>query len=52
MNAYFVLTMYINTEISTDSSFHNKKSEIPQWNTDTREKKDPTYIKITSKKVF
>ena len=39
-------------EISMNEQYHDEKARIQQRNTDTKEKRDPTYIRITSKKVI
>ena len=39
-------------KISMDEQYHDEKARIQQRNTDSKEKRDPTYIKITSKKVI
>ena len=44
--------MYIDMEITTDDSYSEEKPQVSSWNKDTKVKKDPTYIRITSKKVI
>lgn len=51
-NAHFVKIMYIDMEITTDDSYSEEKPQVSSWNKDTKVKKDPTYIRITSKKVI
>ena len=39
-------------EISTNDQYHDEKERIPLWNTNSKDKRDTTYIRITSKKVI